>query len=184
MKFIILVTGWNCKQYILPCFRSLISQGHQNWEAVFLSDGATDGSGEEINRVVTDSRCKIHIYDDNVGAAKRRYDALQQYGKKTDIVLLLGMDDELLPGCLEIILKEYQKGKWMTYGNWKSQSGKMLPKGFLDFDKNTHLTRDYRKVKYRSTAPNTFFKFLFDKIPAIDFQLDGKWIDSTTEIAS
>lgn len=181
MRFIILVTGWNCKGYVRPCYRSLINQSHQDFVAVFISDGPTDGADRELRECVTDPRCHGRIYKDNVGAAKRRYDALQEFGRKTDVVLLLGMDDQLLPGALERIATEYAAGKWMTYGNWKDQRGKMLPDGFLDFDDATHETRDYRKVTYRSTAPNTFYKFLFDHIPAADFQLNGKWIDSTTE---
>ena len=34
---------------------------------------------------------------------------------------------------------------------------------------------------YRSTAPNTFKKFLFDEIPDEDFKVFGKWIDNATE---
>jgi len=107
---------------------------------------------------------------------------LQQFGSPTDVVLLLGMDDRLLPGCLERVATEYRSGKWMTYGNWINQNGDGLPKDFnLYFDEQTHTSRAYRDVTYRSTAPNTFYKFLFDAIPEDDFKIGGKWIDSTTE---
>lgn len=181
MRFIILVTGWNCRGFVRPCYQSLLAQTHTDWTAVFLSDGPTDGSDAEIRSFIRDPRCHAEVFKQNKGAACRRYEALQKYGRKTDVVLLLGMDDRLMPNCLETITQQYNMGMWMTYGNWKDQRGKMLPEGFLDFDEATHRERDYRKVQYRSTAPNTFYKFLFDHIPVEDFHLNGKWIDSTTE---
>ncbi len=49
------------------------------------------------------------------------------------------MDDELLPNCLNRISKEYESGKWMTYGNWIDQHKQGLPAGFnLYFDKEIH----------------------------------------------
>lgn len=181
LRFIILVTGWNCRPYVRSCYQSLLAQTHTDFIAVFLSDGPTDGTDQEIRTVIRDPRCYIRTHLDNKGAAYRRWEALQEFGRKTDVVLLLGMDDQLMPNCLERIAKEYHAGYWMTYGNWKDQRGKMLPPGFLEFDEETHRNRAYRKVKYRSTAPNTFYKFLFDHIPEEDFMLNGKWIDSTTE---
>jgi glycosyltransferase involved in cell wall biosynthesis len=182
MKFLIIVTGWNCPQYVQSCYNSLLFQTFKNWTAVFVSDGSTDLTESRIRSTLRDPRTFGKVYPDNQGAAFRRLQVCKEFGEKTDIVLLLGMDDELLPNALERIAKEYEAGKWMSYGNWKDQKGKMLPKDFpLHFDEATHASRDYRKVKYRSTAPNTFYKFLFDRIPEQDFKLGGKWIDSTTE---
>jgi glycosyltransferase involved in cell wall biosynthesis len=182
MRFLILVTGWNCAAYVRACHDSLLRQTHKDWIAVFISDGSTDLTEPRIRAVLRDARMNGKIYHENLGAAYRRYQAAQEFGAKTDVILLLGMDDELLPGCLERVAREYKAGKWMTYGNWIDQRKKMLPDDFdLDFDQKTHNSRDYRLVKYRSTAPNTFYKFLFDRIPEEDFKLSGKWIDSTTE---
>jgi hypothetical protein len=92
------------------------------------------------------------------------------------------MDDELLPNCLNRISEEYEKGKWMTYGNWIDQNKQGLPQDFkLHFDEKTHQNNSYRKVLYRSTAPNTFYAWLFKLIPQDDFKIDGEWITSTTE---
>jgi len=182
MNFLIVVTGWNCQQYVKPCYDSLLRQTYGNFTAVFISDGSTDNTAAEIRQHVQDKRFIIESHPDNTGAAKRRYDVIHRYGKPTDIVLLLGMDDELLPNCLERVKQEYDRGMYMTYGNWINQKGEGLPKTFrLHFDDETHRHRLYRKVEYRSTAPNTFYKFLFDLIPESDFKIKGKWIDSTTE---
>lgn len=175
-----MVTGYNCNQYVQGCYNSLTKQ-KGDWRAVFISDGSTDGTQQSIRRI-TDSRVIQELHQENTGAAKRRYDAIHKYADDDDIVLLLGMDDELMPNCLERIAKEYEAGKWMTYGNWIDQHGKGYSADFpLHFEKEIHDNNAYRTVRYRSTNPNTFYAWLFKLIPEDDFKIDGKWITSTTE---
>lgn len=184
VKFLIIASGLNCKGYARKCIQSVVAQKYKNFKAVFISDGSTDGTlGIEDTSGINDNRCFVEISEKNVGAAKRRFDAIKKYSDSPeDVILFLGLDDELLPNALTAIAWEYANGKLMTYGNWKNQHGKVpLNNAFLQFDEATHATRDYRKVKYRSTAPNTFKRHLFDRIPEADFKIDGKWIDSTTE---
>jgi len=179
-NFLIIVTGYNCEKYVQKCYESLLAQTYGNWEAIFIDDGSTDGTFNDVTKIVDGT--ELVRFAENKGAAQRRFGFIDSRAKKDDIIVLLGMDDQLLPDALETIAKQYDDGKWMTYGNWIDQHGKGLPETFeLDFPDAIHETRDYRKVKYRSTAPNTFYKFLFDKIPADDFKVDGQWIKATTE---
>lgn len=176
----IVASGYNCQQYVKKCIDSVIAQTYQDWKLYVIDDGSTDDTRLEIINH-DDLRISSFSFGKNMGAAYRRYQMINTF-QGNDIVLLLGLDDELLPNCLETVIKQYENGKWMTYGNWINQHGKGLHEDFeLDFDEETHVNRDYRKVKYRSTAPNTFYAKLFHKIPKEDFTLDGKWIDSTTE---
>lgn len=178
MHFIIISSGYNCQGYDRKCMES-VQKLEGDFKAVFISDGSTDRT---LRNPVKDKRFIYERFPDNVGAAKRRYDAIKKYSKdENDIIVLLGLDDEIFPDALTEIGRHYQAGKWMTYGNWKNQYGNMLPEGFLDFDEKTHRHRSYRKVKYRSTGLNTFYRFLFDQIPEDDFKISGRWIDSTTE---
>lgn len=183
-EFFIIASGYNCFDLVRNCVNSLKAQTYKNFTANLISDGSTDFwtdaiLGKECNGV---SNCLPFFYAENMGAAYRRWQHISQAENENLIIVLLGLDDELLPDALETIAEQYRQGKWMTYGNWINQYGEGLPKNFqLHFDANTHKNRDYRKVKYRSTAPNTFYKFLFDEIPVDDFKIDGKWIDTTTE---
>lgn len=185
LQFLIIVTGYNCEQYVKKCVESLRRQTYKNWKAYLISDGSTDKTAVECTKAAAhDDNIFVIAGAENKGAAFRRFDNLfnSPEADEETVILLLGMDDELLPDALETIKAQYDAGKWMTYGNWVNQHGKGLPKDFnLYFDEETHRTRDYRKVKYRSTAPNTFKKFLFDQLTPEDFQIDGRWIDSTTE---
>lgn len=171
-KFIIIVTGYNCENFVKSCADSLLAQTYKNWNAIFINDGSTDKTSEEINKhCFFNQKFIIQSFKDNKGAAYRRHKAINTFCHNLDIIVFLGMDDTLNPNALERINKEYESGKWMTYGNWINQFGNGLPENFeLDFPKHIHETRDYRKVTYRSTAPNTFRKFLYNCIKDEDLQ--------------
>lgn len=172
------------------CWRSLVEQTYGNWTAYFINDGSTDNTEDELGKWVNNRLGRqsefsgvMRNYHPNKGAAYQRHQELQHPAiQPNDIILFLGMDDELFPHALEIINKEYENGKLMTYGNWVNQFGEGLPSSFqLDFPDQVHKDRSYRKVKYRSTAPNTFRRFLYDCIKPEDLQYRGEWYKATTE---
>lgn len=181
MRFLIISTGYNCAEFVEKNYLSFANQTYTNWQAIMIDDGSTDETPQKLNAVPR-HQIKVVYCKNNAGAAMRRYDAIRKYAQHDDVIVLVGMDDELKPNALERIKKEYDSGKWMTYGNWQNQHGVGLPPDFpLTFDEATHAARDYRKVQYRSTAPNTFKKFLFDRISEDDFKVDDQWIMQTTE---
>lgn len=182
LRFVLIVTGYNCEGRVKACVDSIKNQTYKNFIAVVIDDGSTDNTtGAIINETLTDRFFSI-FSKENEGAAKRRFDAIKKFSESDeDVIVLIGLDDEIKPTCLEVIKNHYDRGKWVTYGNWIDSNRKMLPKNFLNFDIATHKNRDYRKVKYRSTAPNTFKRFLFDQMIEEDFKFEGKWIKATTE---
>ena len=178
MNFLILVTGYNCAPLVKPCYDSIINQkGEHNIVAVFISDGSTDGTDKEVLKL---EGCYKTIGQHNKGAAYRRFQAVKEIGQPEDIVILLGMDDELLPEALNKITEKYNQGKLMTYGNWKSNAMK-YPKEQLYFTDKVHTEKSYRLERYRTTHICTFKKFLFDKLTEEDFKVGGEWIKATTE---
>lgn len=184
MDFLILVTGYNCQKYVSRCVESIKNQTYKNLQAILINDGSTDSTLDEIMKTARfgESRFILQHFPENNGAAKRRYDAIKKFAHSEEtVVLLMGMDDELKPNCLSEIKKQYDSGKWMTYANWISNEGNTLTNEFLTFDESTHANRDYRKVRYRSTAPNTFKRFLFDQLTEEDFKLNNEWVKATTE---
>lgn len=187
MKFLLIVTGYNCESYVHECIASIQRLKYTDYEVVLISDGSTDGTVSEIYKRCPEGLNNWHIdtFENNAGAAYRRYKAIKQYcDNEETVIMLIGMDDRILPMALIRIEYEYSmRNAWMTYGNWINQFGRRLPQGFLKFDEETHESRDYRKVKYRSTAPNTFKRFLFDQLTEEDFKIDGQWINTTTESA-
>lgn len=181
-NFLVIVTGYNCAEFVRPCLNSIKSQSLKPGKVIVVDDGSTDNTFEEISRYKNIECFSIMRNEQNMGAAYSRFHAIKSYDEKNCVIVLVGLDDRLKHHALHRIQQEYLKGKLMTYGNWENQNGVGLPDDFaLDFDEETHANRDYRKVAYRSTAPNTFHRILFDLIPEEDFKMDGKWIDTTTE---
>lgn len=184
MRFLIIATGWNCKEWVHDCIASVLRQKTKDWRLILTCDGSTDGTHLEIDyhvRNLRDKRITGVIGVRNEGAAKRRFEAIHKYGEDGDVVVLLGMDDRLMPDALELIEAEYNNGKMMTYGNWMDDNGFVFPSVDLYFPEEVHRDRSYRSVKYRSTAPNTFKIELYSEIPMDDFKIDGEWIKQTTE---
>lgn len=181
MRFVIISTGWNCENNVYKNFLSVCNQTYKDWLLVMIDDGSNeDKTAEEVSKIVSE-KVKIEIYNDNKGAAYRRYYSIHKYAESEDVVVLLGMDDELRSTALEKIKEQYDSGKLMTYGNWIDSEGKMLPTGFLDFSEETHKERNYRKERFRATGLNTFKKKLFNEFTEECFKFEGEWIKATTE---
>jgi hypothetical protein len=115
---------------------------------------------------------------DRVGAAYRRYEIIANNPAiaDDDVVVLLGMDDELLPGALDFILYAHEAGAWVTWGNWVSQ-----------YNRTNHIHQVYtgqnlRQGNYGLTAPNTFRAGLYRRIPIERLQVDGEWQHVCTEV--
>ena len=83
---------------------------------------------------------------------------------KYDVIVLLDMDDALLPNALETVAKEYENGAWMTYGNYQFESGEKNPLP-IHYPDDIHAGRDYRKDVFRCTHLRSFRKELYEMIP-------------------
>ena len=72
----VIVPVYNVEQYLKPCLESLIAQTFENWEAICIDDGATDGSGKILDDfAASDSRFKV-IHKKNGGVSAARNDGL------------------------------------------------------------------------------------------------------------
>lgn len=173
----IVVTGYNCKQYVNDCLTSIIKQSVDKWRVFVCSDGSDDNTLRELKKF-TDKRINIIEGKERKGAAYRRHELIS---KCEGIVCLLDLDDTLRSDALQLVLKEYDKGNICTYGNWIDQNGFIFPAKELYFTEEIKSNRDYRKDKWRFTHLKTFEKRLFDKINVSDFKYKGEWLQVTTE---
>lgn len=184
-NFLIIVSGYNCSRYVRACYLSIINQTYKNFQAIFIDDGSTDDTAYELDKIKNeDSRIRIFISNKNEGAAYRRWQAINSLTtglKEETVIVLVGMDDELMPDALRVLSRKYSEDVWMTYGSWIGSDKYKLPEAFLEYPEQVHKDRSYRKETYRATAANTFKKFLYDQFTEDDFKLEGEWIKATTE---
>ena len=160
MKFSIIVTGYNCKSYVKECMDSLLNQTYKDFEIITISDGSTDNTVWEI--LQCDGLSATFKHRENLGALRRRYDALQT--ATGDIILFVGMDDYLQPNALEVLAKVYEDPKVrMTYGSWMTPDrvGQLAKPYPSEVFKN----KSFRNHKWLATALNSFKRELLLKVP-------------------
>lgn len=99
--FSIIIPVYNVEQYLRKCLDSVYSQFYQDWEAICVNDGSTDGSASILDEYAKmDSRMKI-ISQRNAGLSAARNTGLK--AAHGEYVLFLDSDDWLEPKALEVL---------------------------------------------------------------------------------
>lgn len=74
----VIVPVYNVEPYLCQCLDSLLAQDFDDWEAILVDDGSTDGSGAVCDEYATaDSRFRV-IHQANGGVANARNAALTE----------------------------------------------------------------------------------------------------------
>lgn len=108
-RFSIIIPIYNVEGGLEECLYSIKSQSFDDFEALCIIDGATDGS-EAIARnfAADDHRFEI-ILKENGGVSSARNVGIER--AKGDIILFVDGDDCLEPHCLERIAQEFTAGE-------------------------------------------------------------------------
>jgi glycosyltransferase involved in cell wall biosynthesis len=178
-RFYIIATGWNCADKVKACVDSVKAQLYPNWRMILMADGCPKTQAAIDREYLHVNIYKLEGDGVNRGAAYCRH-RCARFANPNQVIIFLGLDDTLEPDALATIARQYQHGMWMTYGNWKDQAGVKCTVD-LRFPPEAHANNSYREYTYRSTAPNTMYAWLYDKIPTERFIKDGEWIKATTE---
>ncbi len=92
MKISILIAVYNTEAYIRQCLDSLLSQTHEDWEAICVDDCSTDHSLDILKEYAEkDSRIKVIHLATNQGQAKARNKGIEYC--TGDIACFLDSDD-------------------------------------------------------------------------------------------
>lgn len=182
MKFVLIITGYNCQKYVQANIESVLNQTYKNFMAIFISDGSTDNTPVFLNQI-KDERAVINIFNVNEGAALRRFNAIHKYSTDNeDVIVLVDMDDRLELNALERIKKEYDNGAWVTYGNIRQPNGTVIP--IQRYPTEVFKDRSFRKHKWFCQQPRTFKKFLANGIQPADIKYaTGVYMKNCTDLA-
>jgi glycosyltransferase involved in cell wall biosynthesis len=112
-------------------YRSLASQGHDNWEWVLVDDPRWGATTLATARQIARRDPRVHIYDlspksgGNVGEAKYRGAVLC----RGDYLLELGDRDELTPWALELLVEAFRQfpEAGFAYSDWACIDDAMPP---------------------------------------------------------
>jgi glycosyltransferase involved in cell wall biosynthesis len=111
MHIAVIIPAWNVAAFLPDCLLSLASQTHEDWSAVVVDDGSTDGT-DRIARDWGDSRVAfIQAAHAGVSAARNRGMAAS-LRRSPDALLFLDGDDWLAPDALSRLASELGRSPW------------------------------------------------------------------------
>lgn len=150
-KVSVIIPAFNVEKYLGRALDSLLSQTYQNWEAIIVDDGSTDGTSCVARLYCQrDSRFRL-VQQENQGQAVARNNALRI--ACGDYVMYLDPDDMLHPQAMEICVKASMRdGSDMvtfTYDHMYRCLNKWLHRLHLGDIKPRH--KDYRNYDYYVT---------------------------------
>jgi len=150
-KVSVIIPVYNVERYLARALDSLQAQTYQNWEAIMVDDGSTDGSTSIAKGYCKrDNRFRL-IKQENQGQAVARNNAMKMVGG--DYVMYLDPDDMFHPQAMEICVNaSLRDGSDMvifTYNHPYRTLNKWLHKFGLGDIKPWH--RSYEDYDYHVT---------------------------------
>lgn len=95
----IIIPVYNTEKYLKKCLESVRRQTFQNWEAICINDGSTDGSLNILKETAQKDKRFIIKEQSNQGVSAARNTGLALTGGK--YVMFLDSDDFIHPQCME-----------------------------------------------------------------------------------
>lgn len=178
-KISLLISNFNNGQYFKDCFKSLVSQTEQDWEAIVIDDCSTDDSVKRIETcIVGDDRFRFYRNDANIGYQRSTIRAIEL--SAAPILARLDPDDALRPTALQMTLQIHDENEHvgLVYSNftWCDASLKPLsdhqavqidrPSGdeFYNFNGEISHFATFKKTFYKQTSGvDPFIKRAEDK---------------------
>lgn len=195
--FKLVVTTYNSEKWIAKCLKSIQSQTVRDFSCVFVDDASTDNTYKvALDTVANDRRFKVLRNQKNM---KQMCSIKQGIAKLTptdeDVIVQIDGDDWLKhPKVLERVKTEYDKGAYLTYGQFEYYPSGLFRVVFRkDFAKigpcapyppQILENRDFRKYKWVGSHLKTFKYFLFKRVKTSEFLDDkGEWLTSAADMA-
>lgn len=167
MLFSLIIPVFNVEKYLGDCLDSVLDQSFQDWEAICVNDGSTDGSSSILAEYAAkDARIKV-VSQANTGTAVARNTGLKE--ASGDYVFFLDSDDWLEANALQILSEKLNgedmlcfSGKRYFESTGKYNQADILPEkvyqsGMDYYNENALLPRDFAFVCVVLRVYNRFF---------------------------
>ena len=156
MLFSLIIPVFNVEKYLGDCLDSVLNQSFQDWEAICVNDGSTDGSSSLLaGYAAKDVRIKV-VSQANAGTAVARNTGLKE--ASGDYIFFLDSDDWLEANALQILSEKLNgedmlcfSGKRYFESTGKYNQADILPEkvyqsGMDYYNENALLPRDFAFV--------------------------------------
>lgn len=101
MKFSVVIPVFNVEAYLRDCLDSVLGQTYDDWQAICINDGSTDGSADILNEYAAHERRMKVITQPNGGLSAARNAGIK--AAEGEYVLFLDSDDWLEKNALEAL---------------------------------------------------------------------------------
>ena len=161
-KISVLMTVYNCQDYLKNSIISILNQKYKNFELIIVDDGSNDESFNVI-KLINDRRIKLYKLNKNIGRTKALNFGLKKC--KSEIIAIQDADDIAHPLRLYKTLERLTKKKdlGMVCSNYEFiNSEDVIIKNFDYFRINKNILS---KIKFINMIPHSsiIFKKNFSK---------------------
>lgn len=126
--FSIVIPAYNREKTVARAICSAVNQTYINKQIIVIDDGSKDNTAKVVNEFVEKFGIEYY-YQQNGGAQRARNNGLAH--AEGEYIIFLDSDDELLPTCLEEMVKVYKEeedtGAVYCLAGVKSEDGSLKP---------------------------------------------------------
>ncbi len=167
--FSILIANYNNGKFFEDCYKSIIAQTYENWEAIIVDDCSKDNSVEEIKKIVgIDSRFKIFTNDINSGCGftKRKCTELSN----GEICGFLDPDDAISETAIEEMVQKHLElpNVAVVYSNFTYCDENLQPQKLHKQTKIDNFLPYFFNLNGEVSAFSTFKNSFYKKTSGID----------------
>jgi len=187
--FAVVIPSYNNLKWCKKNLGSVLKQDYDNFRIIYIDDASNDGMEARIKEYLP-RKDKAHRVtyirnEKNRGAMANLYDAIHSC-RDDEVVVVLDGDDWLAHDHVLSKLNESYANPdvWLTYGNYieyptykKSDNcAKLIPQKIIK-------ENAFREYRWSASHLRTFYAGLFKRIALQDFLFDGKFYESTYDLA-
>jgi len=123
--FIVIVEGFNCKDFYKKSLDSIFSQVYENYDVIIIDDCSDDGTGKLIQNYIKENSVEGKIREFIINKKQRYkianlYNVINNFCKDTDIIVEFSLCDNFLNDKVLLNLNKIYSDPniWLTYGNF------------------------------------------------------------------
>jgi len=186
-RFVIVIPSYKNKEWCRKNLLSALSQKYPHYRIIYTDDCSPDGTADEVQNIIDsfdkDKRVTLVRNQSRLGAMHNMYNMVHSCEDDEIIVVLDGDDWLAHSGVLSRLNEEYNKGVWITYGQYRSYPDNGLGCS-RQFPQNVIDTNSFRRFRWCTSHLRTYYAWLFKKIREEDMKDNGSWLEMSSDLAA
>lgn len=169
MMFSLLIAQYNNGKFFADCYKSIIAQTYQNWEAIIVDDCSTDDSVEQMKKLVgNDTRFKFFINQENKGCGFTKKKCAEL--STGEICGFLDPDDAISETAIEEMVNKHIElpDVGLIYSNFIFCNENLEPKNIHLQKKIENFRVDFFNLEGEISHFATFKNLYYKKTSGID----------------